>query len=61
MAGFTLLRKLTPSPTHKVSSRYLDLTQQKLELTRLPHENPEPRPKDWWAPKSTVEPLIDFW
>lgn len=45
----------------QVSSRYLNLTQQKLELTRLPHENPEPKAKDWWEPKPTVEPLIDFW
>jgi hypothetical protein len=45
----------------QVSSKYLDLTRQKLELTRLPHENPEPKSRDWWEPKPIVEPLIDFW
>ncbi|KAI1098526.1 alpha/beta-hydrolase [Jackrogersella minutella] len=44
-----------------VSSKYLDLTRQKLEVTRLPHELSEPKSKDWWEPKSQVEPLIDFW
>ncbi|KFH46670.1 putative epoxide hydrolase-like protein [Hapsidospora chrysogenum ATCC 11550] len=44
-----------------VSSKYLDLTRQKLELTRLPHENPEPKSRDWWEPKPIVESLIDFW
>ncbi|ORY71696.1 epoxide hydrolase [Pseudomassariella vexata] len=44
-----------------VSSRYLDLTKQKLEITRLPHEDSQPRSKDWWEPKGEVEPLIDFW
>ncbi|POS79620.1 epoxide hydrolase [Diaporthe helianthi] len=44
-----------------VSSRYLDLTKQKLELTRLPHESTQPPSEDWWEPKSQVEPLIDFW
>ncbi|KAI1452932.1 alpha/beta-hydrolase [Annulohypoxylon moriforme] len=43
------------------SSKYLDLTKQKLETTRLPHELSEPKSKDWWEPKSHVEPLIDFW
>ncbi|KAI0885287.1 alpha/beta-hydrolase [Annulohypoxylon maeteangense] len=43
------------------SSKYLDLTKQKLETTRLPHEFSEPKSKDWWEPKSHVEPLIDFW
>ncbi|KAF4989446.1 hypothetical protein FGRMN_9111 [Fusarium graminum] len=42
----------------RVSSKYLDITRQKLELTRLPHE---PRSKDWWEPKPQVESLIDFW
>jgi hypothetical protein len=41
-----------------VSSKYLDITRQKLELTRLPHE---PSSKDWWEPKSQVESLVDFW
>ncbi|KAI0439210.1 alpha/beta-hydrolase [Xylaria telfairii] len=44
-----------------VLSRYLNLTKQKLEIVRLPHEVDEPRSKDWWQPKSQVEPLIDFW
>ncbi|KAF2965271.1 hypothetical protein GQX73_g8308 [Xylaria multiplex] len=44
-----------------VSSRYLNLTKQKLEIARLPHELDEPKSKDWWQPKSQVEPLIDFW
>ncbi|KAL7625405.1 hypothetical protein AAE478_004625 [Parahypoxylon ruwenzoriense] len=44
-----------------VSSKYLDLTRQKLEVTRLPRELSEPKSKDWWEPKSRVEPLIDFW
>ncbi|KAI1174024.1 alpha/beta-hydrolase [Nemania sp. FL0916] len=44
-----------------VSSRYLKLTKQKLELSRLPHELSEPTCKDWWQPKPLVEPLIDFW
>ncbi|KAJ0308358.1 hypothetical protein COL516b_003627 [Colletotrichum fioriniae] len=34
----------------------------KLELTRLPHEPSEPnKSRDWWEPKSRIEPLIDFW
>ncbi|KAK6219106.1 hypothetical protein LQW54_002608 [Pestalotiopsis sp. IQ-011] len=44
-----------------VSSRYLDLTKEKLEITRLPHELSKPRSDDWWEPKPQVEPLIDFW
>ncbi|KAH7318452.1 Alpha/Beta hydrolase protein [Stachybotrys elegans] len=44
-----------------VSSKYLDLTSQKLELTRLPREVAEPAAQDWWAPKTTIEPLIDYW
>ncbi|KAI9149329.1 Ubp5-interacting protein [Paramyrothecium foliicola] len=54
-------RELTHLWLLKVSSKYLDLTRQKLELTRLPHETAEPKSKEWWAPKQTVEPLIDFW
>ncbi|KAF4443848.1 hypothetical protein F53441_11307 [Fusarium austroafricanum] len=42
----------------RVSSKYLDITRQKLELTRLPHES---RSKDWWEPKPQVESLVDFW
>ncbi|KAH8177241.1 hypothetical protein LIA77_02323 [Sarocladium implicatum] len=44
-----------------VSTKYLDLTRRKLELTRLPHEKAEPKSTDWWEPKPQVEPLIDFW
>ncbi|WQF79824.1 Putative epoxide hydrolase, alpha/Beta hydrolase [Colletotrichum destructivum] len=44
-----------------VSSKYLDLTKQKLELTRLPHETVESKSRDWWEPKTQIEPLIDFW
>ncbi|KAK1972849.1 epoxide hydrolase [Colletotrichum sublineola] len=44
-----------------VSSKYIDLTRQKLELTRLPHETSGPTSKDWWEPKTQIEPLIDFW
>ncbi|KAK2037711.1 epoxide hydrolase [Colletotrichum somersetense] len=44
-----------------VSSKYLDLTRQKLELTRLPHETSGPTSRDWWEPKAQIEPLIDFW
>ncbi|OLN84924.1 putative epoxide hydrolase 2 [Colletotrichum chlorophyti] len=44
-----------------VSSKYLDLTRQKLELTRLPHETTEFKSHDWWEPKSQIEPLVDFW
>ncbi|OIW30295.1 alpha/beta-hydrolase, partial [Coniochaeta ligniaria NRRL 30616] len=44
-----------------VSTKYLDLTRQKLELTRLPHEGSAPKSEDWWEPKPQVEPLIDFW
>ncbi|KAK1599794.1 epoxide hydrolase [Colletotrichum navitas] len=44
-----------------VSSKYLDLTRQKLELTRLPHETLGPTSRDWWEPKAQIEPLIDFW
>ncbi|KAL4725918.1 hypothetical protein ACLX1H_006592 [Fusarium chlamydosporum] len=42
----------------RISSKYLDITRQKLELTRLPHEPPS---KDWWEPKPQVESLVDFW
>ncbi|KAL7795352.1 Alpha/Beta hydrolase protein [Trichoderma ceciliae] len=43
------------------SSKYLDLTRQKLELARLPREVPDANLKAWWDPKPTLEPLIDFW
>ncbi|KAI0876985.1 alpha/beta-hydrolase [Hypoxylon argillaceum] len=44
-----------------VTTRYLNLTKQKLEIARLPHELDEPKSEDWWQPKPQVEPLIDFW
>lgn len=46
-----------------VSSKYLDLTRKKLELTRLPHELLLPRAREWeqGTPKREIEPLIDFW
>jgi hypothetical protein len=47
----------------QVSSKYLELTKKKLELTRLPHEILLPRSRVWeqGTPKSEIEPLIDFW
>ncbi|KAH8649633.1 Alpha/Beta hydrolase protein [Tricladium varicosporioides] len=44
-----------------VSSKYLELTKKKLELTRLPHDIG--RQHDWedGTPKDVIEPLIDFW
>jgi pimeloyl-ACP methyl ester carboxylesterase len=48
-----------------VSSRYLDLTKQKLSLTRLPKELTSlPTTSSQWAlgvPKSVLEPLLDHW
>ncbi|TDZ26975.1 Epoxide hydrolase 1 [Colletotrichum orbiculare MAFF 240422] len=44
-----------------VSSKYLDLTRRKLELTRLPHEASETKSHEWWEPKPLIEPLIDYW
>ncbi|KAK0383573.1 hypothetical protein NLU13_9484 [Sarocladium strictum] len=52
--------EIKPYKIH-VSSKYLDLTRRKLELTRLPHEKADPKSTDWWEPKPQVEPLIDFW
>lgn len=48
-----------------VSQKYLDLTKQKLELTRFPRE-PRSRTvtEDNWANgvvKADLEPLIDHW
>ncbi|CAM1508213.1 Fc.00g050610.m01.CDS01 [Cosmosporella sp. VM-42] len=51
--------EIAPYRIH-VSSKYLKLTKQKLELTRLPHEE-SPKSENWWEPKAQVEPLIDFW
>ncbi|POR36017.1 Epoxide hydrolase [Tolypocladium paradoxum] len=59
-AAAALDEEIKPYKIH-VSSKYLDLTRQKLELTRLPHDIPEPRSNEWWEPKPTVEPLIDYW
>ncbi|KAF2626283.1 alpha/beta-hydrolase [Macroventuria anomochaeta] len=47
-----------------VSSRYLDLTKQKLGLTRLPKEIETLSQEEQWtlgAPKSVLEPLLDHW
>jgi hypothetical protein len=53
---------ITPYSMH-VSQRYLDLTRQKLELTRLPRELELPEGRIWehGTPKSVLEPLLDFW
>ncbi|KAJ4333414.1 hypothetical protein N0V87_007610 [Didymella glomerata] len=54
---------IVPYSMH-VSSRYLDLTKQKLELTRLPKENETLKQDEQWAlgtPKSVLEPLLDHW
>ncbi|PSR80589.1 Alpha/Beta hydrolase protein [Coniella lustricola] len=53
--------EIKPYKVH-VSSKYLELTRQKLELTRLPHEAAGSRPsEDWWEPKPQIESLIDYW
>ncbi|KAI9793424.1 MAG: hypothetical protein M1816_000317 [Peltula sp. TS41687] len=46
-----------------VSSRYLELTRKKLELTRLPHGPDIPDDPEWshGTPKNVLEPNIDFW
>nr|QBM06331.1 putative epoxide hydrolase [Tolypocladium sp. CBMAI 1346] len=59
-AAAVLDEEIKPYKIH-VSSKYLDLTRRKLELTRLPHDIPEPRSNAWWEPKPTAEPLIDYW
>jgi hypothetical protein len=53
----------TNDAPEQVSSKYLDLTRKKLELTRLPHELLLPRTREWeyGTPKAEIEPLIDFW
>jgi hypothetical protein len=54
---------IVPYSMH-VSSRYLDLTKKKLELTRLPKENETLTQDEQWAlgtPKSVLEPLLDHW
>ncbi|KAH6640947.1 Alpha/Beta hydrolase protein [Chaetomium tenue] len=44
-----------------IPSKHLDLTRQKLELTRLPHEPSPASDSNTWAPKPIIEPLIDYW
>lgn len=52
---------ITPYRMH-VSQKYLDLTRQKLELTRIPRD-PNTRQQRWeyGTSKSDVEPLVDHW
>lgn len=53
---------ITPYSMH-VSSRYLELTKKKLELTRLPREIDLPEQREWehGTPKAVLEPLLDYW
>ncbi|EME43535.1 hypothetical protein DOTSEDRAFT_72793 [Dothistroma septosporum NZE10] len=45
-----------------VSQRYLDLTRQKLELTRLPREiSSRQQQRNLGVVKSQLEPLVDHW
>ncbi|KAF2728167.1 alpha/beta-hydrolase [Polyplosphaeria fusca] len=46
-----------------VSSRYLDLTKKKLQLTRLPRELQLSEERRWeqGTPKALLEPLLDYW
>lgn len=46
-----------------VSSRYLELTKNKLQLTRLPREPKLPEERRWeqGTPKAVLEPLLDYW
>ena len=61
-ASISTGEEVKPYKMH-VSSKYLELTQKKLELTRLPHELLLPKTREWenGTPKSEIEPLIDFW
>ncbi|KAJ9629800.1 hypothetical protein H2203_002181 [Taxawa tesnikishii (nom. ined.)] len=43
-----------------VSQRYLDLTQQKLQLARLPREPPA-FTQGYGVRRAELEPLLDFW
>ncbi|KAH7135060.1 Alpha/Beta hydrolase protein [Dendryphion nanum] len=56
------LEAVQPYSMH-VSSKYLELTNKKLQLTRLPREIELPDEKRWdyGTPKSVLEPLLDFW
>ena len=58
----SLLTLFVPCHT-QIPTKHLEVTKQKLEATRLPHEGPSPSwgKATWWAPKSEVEQLIDFW
>ncbi|CCE27773.1 related to epoxide hydrolase [Claviceps purpurea 20.1] len=47
--------------TIHISSKYLNLTRQKLQLTRLPRNGPQPHRTESWEPKATVERLVDYW
>ncbi|KFY46757.1 hypothetical protein V494_00337, partial [Pseudogymnoascus sp. VKM F-4513 (FW-928)] len=46
-----------------VSSKYLELTRKKLEVTRLPHDLTLEKGQEWQmgTPKSIIEPLVDYW
>ncbi|OBT88586.1 hypothetical protein VE02_03948 [Pseudogymnoascus sp. 03VT05] len=46
-----------------VSSKYLELTRKKLEVTRLPHDLTLEKGREWemGTPKSIIEPLVDYW
>lgn len=44
----------------QIPTKHLDLTRQKLELTRLPREGSAPVPGAW-QPKPLIESLIDYW
>jgi hypothetical protein len=59
LAGF---EDIEPYSMH-VSSRYLDLTKNKLELTRMPREANLTEQDRWGlgTPKDALEPLIDYW
>ncbi|PMD37453.1 alpha/beta-hydrolase [Hyaloscypha variabilis F] len=62
VANIGMGEEIRPYKIH-VSSKYLDLTRKKLELTRLPHELLLPKVREWeyGTPKAEIEPLIDFW
>lgn len=47
----------------KVSARYLELTTEKLNLARLPHDLEGETFANWKAgvPKGVLEPLMDHW
>jgi hypothetical protein len=47
----------------QVSSKYLELTKRKLELTRLPREIELGEGRRWalGTPKSVLEGVLDYW